>query len=148
MRSLYNFLGGFCVALGIIGIILPLMPTTVFLILASVCFSRGSPQYKEWLLNHPRFGHYIRDYQAGRGIPKKCKVIAIAMIWTSIGASAVFLVSALWLKVLLLAIAAGVSLYLYWLPNTQLEKCPVTTALKATELKNSEPKSPCSNGSD
>lgn len=146
MRSLYNFLGWLCVALGIIGIILPLMPTTVFLILASVCFSRGSPQYKEWLLNHPRFGHYIRDYQAGRGIPKKCKVIAIAMIWTSIGTSAIFLVSALWLKVLLLAIAAGVSLYLYWLPSTQLEKCPVTAALKAADLNNTGPVTPCSDG--
>lgn len=148
MRLLYNFLGGLCVTLGIIGIILPLMPTTIFLILASVCFSKGSPQYKEWLLNHPRFGHYIRDYQAGRGIPKKCKVIAITMIWTSIGACAVFIVSALWLKVMLLIIAAGVSLYLYWLPSTQLEKCPVTTALKATDLNCAGSKSPCNNGND
>lgn len=131
MRSLYNFLGWLCVALGIIGIILPLMPTTVFLILASVCFSRGSPQYKAWLLNHPRFGHYIRDYQAGRGIPKKCKVIAILMIWSSIGISAALFVSALWLKLLLLGIAAGVSLYLYWLPSTQLKQCPVTSTLKS-----------------
>lgn len=148
MRSLYNFLGWLCVALGVIGIILPLMPTTVFLILASVCFSRGSPQYKEWLLNHPKFGHYIRDYQAGRGIPKKCKVIAIVMIWTSIGISAIFLVSTLWLKVMLLTIAAGVSLYLYWLPSTQLEKCPVTTVLKTAEFPAPEPKSPCTSNND
>lgn len=148
MRSLYNFLGWLCVALGIFGIILPLMPTTVFLILASICFSKGSPQYQEWLLNHRKFGHYIRDYQEGRGIPKKCKLVAITMVWTSIGASAFFLISALWLKLLLLAIAAGLSLYLYCLPSTRLEKCPVTAALKAADLNNSGPITPCSDSND
>ena len=128
MRSVYNILGWVFVTLGIIGTILPLMPTTIFLILASVCFSRGSPQYKEWLLNHPRFGVYLRDFHAGRGIPKKCKIIAISMIWTSIGSTSILFINALWLQLLLLSIAASVSLYLYWLPTTVLTRCPVLDA--------------------
>lgn len=139
MRSVYNMLGWLCVALGVIGAILPLMPTTIFLLLASVCFTRGSPQYKQWLINHPRFGHYIRDYQAGRGIPRKCKVVAIAMIWSSIGTTVVFIVTALWLKILLLVIASSVSLYLWILPTTRLQKCPLPVQAMSARCPSKEP---------
>ena len=77
LRPLFFALGMVFVGIGIVGVFLPLIPTTEPLLLAAFFFARSSQRMHDWLLNHPRFGKFIRDFQAGRGIPMRTKVIAV-----------------------------------------------------------------------
>jgi len=70
-------LGWVMVALGFIGLLLPVMPTTIFLILAAGCFSHSSPRFEAWLLDHRWFGTSIRRWRERRAIPRKAKILAI-----------------------------------------------------------------------
>lgn len=103
--------GWLSVVLGIIGIFLPLLPTTPFLLLAAACFARSSPRVYHWLIDHPRLGPWIRDYLHGNGIPLKAKVYAIALMWISIGFSCWF-VPLTWVRILLLVCATLVSVWI------------------------------------
>lgn len=75
-RALYLVLGLGFTALGIAGAFLPLLPTTVFLILAAACFAKSSPRMEAWILNHKQFGPLVRDWRARGAIPRKAKVLA------------------------------------------------------------------------
>lgn len=77
-RTLWDAAGGVALALAIAGIALPLVPTTPFLLLAAFCWYRGSPERYTWLINHPRYGAIIRDWQEHRAIARRTKVVAIA----------------------------------------------------------------------
>lgn len=104
-------LGWLSVVLGVIGIFLPVLPTTPFLLLAAACFMRSSKRFYDWLVNHPRLGPWIRDYLEGEGIPRKAKVYAISLMWLSIGFSC-WLVPLLWARLFMLTSAVLVSLYI------------------------------------
>ena len=78
MRIIYFSLGWVFVALGVIGLVLPLMPGAVFLIIAAWCFARSSPRFEAWLLNHPTFGKPLRDWRASGAIPRSAKIMACA----------------------------------------------------------------------
>jgi len=84
MKPFYNVAGAIAVLLGILGIFLPLLPTTPFLLLASWCFARGSDRLHAWLLSHRVFGEYLRNFEAGRGIALKAKIMATVMLWGSL----------------------------------------------------------------
>ncbi|RZA35787.1 MAG: DUF454 domain-containing protein [Lysobacteraceae bacterium] len=84
MKPFYNLAGALAVLLGILGLFLPLLPTTPFLLLASWCFARGSERLHRWLLSHRVFGEYLRNFEAGRGIPLTAKIVATLMLWTSL----------------------------------------------------------------
>ncbi len=99
------------VALGFLGIFLPLLPTTPFLLLAAACFCRSSERLYRWLMNHKWFGPIIRNYREHRAIPLKAKIITLVMLWLSIGYSAFFVIELVWVRVLLLVIATGVTLH-------------------------------------
>ena len=114
--------GWFFVALGVIGIFLPVMPTTIFLIIAAACFARSSERFYSWLLNNKRFGKLIRDYREQKGMPIRAKVIAILMLNLAIGYSALFAVSLTWVKILLFLIAIGVTIYLISLKTIRPKK--------------------------
>jgi len=116
MKLALNLAGCIAVLLGIIGIFLPLLPTTPFLLLASACFARGSDRLHGWLLSHGTFGAYLRNFEEGRGIPARAKVLALAMMWSSIGYAA-WRYPQWWLKAALLAVALGVTIYLLRLPT-------------------------------
>jgi len=100
------------VAIGVIGIFLPLLPTTIFLILASACFIKGSPKANEWLRNHKILGVYIKNYQDKTGLSIKAKVFNITLLWIMILSSAFFFTEELLIRLLLLAIAIGVTIHL------------------------------------
>lgn len=76
-RAAYLALGLVFLALGIIGAFLPVMPTTIFLILAAWCFGRSSPRLEAWLLDHPRFGATLRAWRAEGAIPRRAKGYAL-----------------------------------------------------------------------
>ena len=80
--------GGFvCLLTGIIGIVLPLLPTTPFVLLAAFCFSRGSARFEQWLLQHPRFGPMVRDWRANRAVPLRAKQLATVTMVLGAGAA-------------------------------------------------------------
>ncbi|MEH2626097.1 uncharacterized membrane protein YbaN (DUF454 family) [Bradyrhizobium sp. AZCC 1719] len=76
MRIIYFSLGWVMVVLGVIGLVMPLMPGTVFLIVAVACFARSSPRFEAWLLDHPTFGKPLRDWRAAGAIPRSAKAMA------------------------------------------------------------------------
>ena len=121
-RLLLIIAGWFFVALGVIGIFLPVMPTTIFLIIASACFARSSEKFYNWLLNNKHFGKLIRDYREEKGMPLRAKAIAILMLNIAIGYSALFAVTILWVKILLFAIAIGVTVYILSLKTIRPKK--------------------------
>lgn len=110
-KTLYNIAGTIALLLGIVGIFLPLLPTTPFLLLASACYMRGSERMHRWLMNQRHLGPYLRSYQQGLGIPLRAKVAALATMWTSLTVS-IWLVPLVWLRVLLAVIGVAVTIYL------------------------------------
>ena len=112
VRYLLLFFGTFFVMLGIIGIILPLLPTTPFLLLAAACYARSSKKAYNWLLNNKWFGSYIKNYHEGKGIPLKVKIMAISFLWVTILASIFFIIEIFWIEILLMVIASLVSIHI------------------------------------
>jgi len=111
-KAILIFFGTVCVGLGFLGIFLPLMPTTVFLLMAAYCYSRSSDRFYNWLLNNRWLGNYIKNYRSGHGISIRQKATTIAVLWASIGFSIWFVAGSFWLTLLLAAIAIGVTIHL------------------------------------
>lgn len=112
LRILLFVLGSLCVALGVLGMFLPVLPTTPFLLLAAICFARSSEKSYHWLMTNRWCGKYISNYREGRGIPLKQKIITIFFLWVTIGSTAWFAISQWWLRWVLLGIAASVTIHL------------------------------------
>lgn len=110
-------LGCISLGVGVIGIFLPLIPTTGPLLLAAVCFDRSSPKFHRWLMNNRYLGGYIKNYREGRGLPMMQKICTIGLLWTTITLSIVFAVDAWWGKALLAAVAIGVTWHVAALPT-------------------------------
>ncbi|KFI08596.1 YbaN family protein [Massilia sp. BSC265] len=122
MKLFYNVAGALAVLLGILGLFLPLLPTTPFLLLASWCFARGSDRLHRWLLSHRVFGEYLRNFEAGRGIPLKAKILATTMLWGSLMLAMPRFDSPAIPAVLVLT-GACVSVYLWrFLPTLRLDR--------------------------
>jgi uncharacterized membrane protein YbaN (DUF454 family) len=103
------FLGLFLIGLGLVGIIIPGLPTTVFLIIAAACFAKSSPGLHAWLMCHPWFGPILTHWQQTRSIPKKSKFIAllsmmIAAVYSSVMLSNNYLIAAILITMLFPAI--------------------------------------------
>jgi uncharacterized protein len=108
-RALLVTLGLISVGVGTIGIFVPLLPTTVFLLFAAACFIRSSDRLYRWLTTNRVFGSYIRDYREHRAMPVGAKWCAISVLWLSIGVSAVLVKLAV-VRVALLLVAIGVTI--------------------------------------
>jgi hypothetical protein len=117
MKYFLLAVGWLSLVLGVLGIFLPVLPTTPFLLLTAACFSKGSPRAHQWLINHRWFGQTIRYYQSGHGIPLRIKIKAILTLWITISISAYFFIAIVAVKILLLLIASCVTAYLLWLPT-------------------------------
>ena len=111
-RWVLIIVGSFFAGLGILGIFLPLLPTTPFLLLAAACYIRSSERLYNWLLNNKWIGRYIKNYLEGKGIPLKSKVLSISALWITIGYSVFFVVNIFSVRVILILIAIGVTIHL------------------------------------
>lgn len=117
-QILFLLLGCLMLVLAVIGALLPLMPTTIFLILAAWCFGRSSPRLESWMLNHRNFGPILRNWRASGAIPRKAKVMACGGM--SIG-YVVFIVSAqpqVWLAVMVAAALVATATWIVLRPET------------------------------
>ncbi len=131
LRYTLIVVGWVSVILGVVGIFLPLLPTTPFLLLATICFSKSSKRFHDWLLNQPHLGNYIRMYLEGRGIPMKAKVCTLVFMWLTISSTAIFFVDPIYVKVILVAIALGVSIHILKMPTLKIETLPETAESQA-----------------
>lgn len=111
MRILLNLIGLVAVALGVLGIFLPLLPTTPFLLLASACFMKSSPRLHQWMMNNRLFGEYLQNIQQKKGIPLRGKIVTLVVLWASMGYS-IYIVRPLALKGMLAMIGLGVSAWI------------------------------------
>ena len=118
MKIFLNAVGILAVVLGIVGIFLPLLPTTPFILLAAACFARGSERLHARLLANRWCGKLLRDYEQGKGIPARAKVLAMLMMWSSL-AFVMWRHEVLWLRIALFGVGAGVSWYLLRLPTAR-----------------------------
>ena len=112
IRWLLLISGTILLGVGIIGMFLPVLPTTVFFILAAWCYARSSEKFYNWLHSNKIFGKYLSNYRNGEGMEIKSKVITISILWIGILYSAVFATEILYIKILLILIAAGVTWHL------------------------------------
>lgn len=113
-RALFIGAGTLCVALGTLGIALPVLPTTPFLLAAAFFYLRGSARMYRWLHTNPVFGEYLRRYRSGEGLPLSLKISTITLLWLSLGASALLAVpDTMWpVRLLLAAVGTGVTIHL------------------------------------
>jgi len=118
VRILFFVAGSVSLAIGTIGIVLPILPTTPLLLLALACYCRSSKRMTKWVLTNKYFGSYIRRYKEGKGIPLKTKTVALTALWITISYSAIFIVNNWWaVQLILLAIAIAVSIHILRLPT-------------------------------
>ncbi|UTV28474.1 YbaN family protein [Photobacterium atrarenae] len=108
-------IGWLCVGLGVIGIFLPLLPTTPFLLLASACFMRGSPRLSRWLHQHQHFGPILQNWHQHRAVSRLVKRRAnITMVLSFL--LSIYLVPLLWHKVMLVCMATVLLIWFNRLP--------------------------------
>jgi uncharacterized membrane protein YbaN (DUF454 family) len=112
MKPLLIIVGSVCLGLGVIGIFLPLLPTTPFLLLAAACYFRSSETLYAWLLNHRYIGAYIRNFREHRAIPLRAKIISLTLMWGTMTYAILFVASWLWLRILLLLIAVAITVHI------------------------------------
>jgi len=104
--------GMLCVGLGGVGIVLPLLPTTPFLLLAAACFVRSSDRLYNWLTSHRMFGSYIRNYREHGGMTTRARILTLVALWAGVGYAVVGVARSLSLRLVLLVIAVSVTVYL------------------------------------
>jgi len=115
--------------LGIIGIFLPILPTTPFLLLATACYARSSRRFYNWLMNHPRFGPLIVEWRTYRSIPRRIKLVAIAMMILTFSSSILFFIKDGRLQLALALFGLALVAWLYQVPsrdrpNEKLDEIP------------------------
>lgn len=112
MNILLTILGLAALALGIIGIFLPILPTTPLLLLAAALFLKGNHKLYDWLLNHPELGPYIRNFMEYKAIPLRVKVIAVSMVWITLVWCAIYVSEMLIFRILFIFLAIAISIHI------------------------------------
>ena len=117
-KILLVILGSICLGLAILGVFLPVLPTTPFLLLSAALYARSSQKLYDWLLNHKIFGEYIRSFREDKSIPLNIKILSISTMWLVMLYSIFFVVNEKWyLQVMLGGFALGVSIYILSFPT-------------------------------
>lgn len=129
-RGFLVTVGVLAVSLGTVGVFVPLLPTTPFLLLAAACFIRSSDRLYAWLIHHRWFGSYIRNYREHKAITLQARIVTLSLLWIVIGYSAVFVAQTWWLRAVLGAVAIGVTTHLLMLKTLTPEMIRETTVNK------------------
>jgi uncharacterized membrane protein YbaN (DUF454 family) len=117
LRYLLIGLGFLSVGLAVIGIFLPILPTTPFLLLAAFLFGRSSPRFYAWLHSNRWFGAYLTNYRAGRGLPLREKVVTVCALWVAVLLSIALALTNWWARGSLLVIGTAVTVHLLRIPT-------------------------------
>jgi len=112
IRILLISTGSFFVVVGVVGIFVPILPTTPFLLVATALYARSSKKFYKWLISNKFFGKYIRNYREGKGMPLKIKIVTISLLWVTIGYSAILAIDILWVRIILTIVATGVTIHI------------------------------------
>lgn len=112
MRYILAFLGTVSLALGVLGIFLPVLPTTPFLLLSATLYMRSSDRLYNWLMSHRHLGPYIKNFREHKAIPLRVKVVSVSLVWITLLYCAVFVASAWWMRIMFIAIAVGVTAHI------------------------------------
>lgn len=112
-------LGSISLVLGFIGVFLPVIPTTPFVLVSLACFMNTSEKMHHFVMTNKHLGPYARAYANGEGIPKRAKLKAVFLIWITIGFSVIFVLDKLPLRLMLLIIATIVSTYIFTRPTVE-----------------------------
>ena len=110
-------LGTLFLLLGIIGIFMPILPTTPFLLLATACYARSSRRFYNWLMNHPALGPLIVEWRTYRSIPWRIKLVAVATMTLTFGSSIIFFIKDGWLQFALAFFGVMMVIWLYRIPS-------------------------------
>ena len=129
VKSLLLLLGFIFVGLGFIGIIVPGMPTTVFMILAAACFAKSSPKFEQWILDLPGIGRLVQDHRDGLGMPQKSKAIAITMMVVAVTLSIIFAITSTLIQILV----GGVGIIGVWYVGVRVPTKEKVLALRDIE---------------
>jgi len=116
-KGLFIVAGTVSLGLGFVGILLPVLPTTPFLLLSATCYYKGSERLHRWMLDNRLFGDYLRNYKEGKGIQPRTKIFTLILLWSVISFSALFMLNNVIIQIILFAIAIGVSIHIIALPN-------------------------------
>jgi len=104
--------GTFFLGVGVIGIFVPLLPTTPFLLLSAACYARSSKRLYDWLMSNRYFGRHLKDYVGGKGISLQLKLLALSLFLMTIAYSFIFIIDNVFWRRTLLLIGAGVSVHI------------------------------------
>ncbi len=124
-RRLLVVAGIIFTGIGIIGIVVPILPTTPFLLLATACYMRSSQRLYNWLLNNRLLGIYISSYVQGKGMPLRVKVFTLILLWITIGLSIWFVAQDILIRVILVIVAAGVTTHIVLIKNYGKKEDPI-----------------------
>ncbi len=116
-KYLFITSGILSVILGFIGIFLPILPTTPFLLLAAYLFSKSSDKFYNWLIDNRLFGSFIKNYREGKGISRQAKFISLTSLWLVLGSSIIYATQNIYLKILLILIGVAVTVHLLKIPT-------------------------------
>lgn len=131
-KYLLLFAGSLFLIIGVIGIFLPILPTTPLFLLSAYCYLRSSKRLYNWLIHHRVFGIYIYNYLTYKAVPQKTKIQAIIFLWITISISIIFL-SNMYIRILLFIIASAVSIHILSLKTLRLEDLKVDELKPSTE---------------
>lgn len=112
MKIILAALGLLSLGLGILGIFLPVLPTTPLLLLAAALFFRSSPRLYDWLLEHPKLGPYIRNFREHKAIPLKIKVLSVSLVWLTLLNCAIFVADHWAFRFFFILLAAAITAHI------------------------------------
>ncbi|MFC1939018.1 YbaN family protein [Chloroflexota bacterium] len=126
-RHFFIVAGTIAIGIGVIGIFVPLLPTTPFLILAAICYGRGSKRLYNMLLSNRIVGNYLKNYLESKAMSAKAKILTLSMLWIAIGCTAALLTDSQLVRIVLFAVGSGVTVHIVLL-RVSVTSRPVFTS--------------------
>ncbi len=120
-KKLFILLGFISILCGLFGILIPILPTTPFLLLAAYLFAKSSPNFYNWLINSRLFGPYIRNYREKRGMTLIHKVLVLILLWSVIITTMIYGTEHIWVRILLAIVAIAVSTHIFMIKTLKGE---------------------------